>query len=233
MQKGLYDTLTTGCSSLDTLLEGGLPLPGVTLAYGEAETGKTSLAIQCAIYCARRGQKTLFIDSDGTFSTQRLSQIAQRDLEKISSKIILMQPTTFREQGHTIGHLDRYASEKFGLIVIDTITSLYRVELGGPDATFTLNRELNGQVASLAEVAKTRRVAVFITSQVRSVFLSKSNRVEPVATRTLKFWSSVVLSLKHAGQKGVLKATRQKHPRHKRPASCYITLEKTGILDYG
>jgi RecA/RadA recombinase len=124
-------------------------------------------------------------------------------------------------------------SEKIGLIIIDTITSLYRVELGGPDATFTLNRELNGQVASLAEVAKTRRVAVFITSQVRSVFLRKFNRVEPVATRTLKFWSSVVLSLKHTGQKGVLKATRQKHPRHKRPASCYITLEETGILDYG
>lgn len=144
-----------------------------------------------------------------------------------------MQPATFGEQGHVIGHLDRYVSEKFGLVVVDTITSLYRVELGGSDVTFTLNRELNGQVASLAEVAKTRRVAVFITSQVRSVFLGQFKRVEPVATRTLKFWSSVVLNLKPAGQKGVLKAIREKHPRRKRPASCYVTLEKTGILDYG
>jgi len=233
VRKGLYETLTTGCSSLDTLLEGGLPLNGVTLVYGAAETGKTSLAIQCATYCARRGQKILFVDSDGTFSTQRLSQIAYQDLEKISSRIILMQPTTFGEQGHVIGHLDRYVSEKFGLVVVDTVTSLYRVELGGSDVTFTLNRELNGQVASLAEVAKTRRVAVFITSQVRSVFLGQFNRVEPVATRTLKFWSSVVLNLEPAGQKGVLKAIREKHPRRKRPASCYVTLEKTGILDYG
>lgn len=233
MRSVLHDTFSTGCSSLDKLLEGGLSTDGVTLVYGEAETGKTSLAIQCAVYCARKGYKTLFIDSDTTFSTQRLTQIAYRDFEKISPMIILMRPTTFKEQTRAMEYLDEYISKKFGLVVVDTITSLYRVELGGPEETFTLNRELNRQVASLAEIAKTRKVAVLITSQVRSVFFERHVSIEPVATRPLKFWSDIVLDLKHTGQTRVMKAVLEKHPRRKRPASCYVTIERIGIRDYG
>lgn len=224
---------TTGCSSLDKLLDGGLPADGVALVYGEAETGKTSLAIQCAVYCARKGYKTLFVDSDSTFSTHRLSQIAYRDFEKVSPNIILMTPTTFKEQGQVIGHLSEYISKKFSLVIVDTVTSLYRVELGDIKETFKLNRELNRQVASLAQIAKTKKVAVLITSQVRSAFSARQVNVEPVATRTLKFWSDVVLTLEHTGQTRVLKAILAKHPRRKRRASCYVTIERVGIRDYG
>ena len=229
----MQGTITTGCSSLDNLLDGGLPADGVALVYGEAETGKTSLTIQCAVYCARKGCKTLFIDSDSTFSTHRLSQIAYHDFEKISSNIILMTPTTLKEQGQVIGYLDECISEKFGLIVVDTITSLYRVELGGPKETFKLNRELNRQVASLAQIAKTKKVAVLITSQVRSAFSATHISIEPVATRTLKFWSDVVINLEHTGQTRVLKAILTKHPKRRRPVSCYVTIERTGIHGYG
>lgn len=233
MRSALHGTFTTGCSSLDKLLEGGLPANGVTLVYGEAETGKTSLAVQCAVYCARKGYKTLFIDSNGMFSTQRLTQIAYRDFEKISPMIILMRPTTFQEQTRAIDHLDDYISRKFGLVIVDTITSLYRVELGRPKESFMLNRQLNRQVAFLAQIAKTQKVAVVITSQVRSAFFEGHVSIEPVATRVLKFWSDIVLNLKHTGQTRVMKAVLEKHPRRKRPVSCYVTIERTGIRDYG
>jgi len=223
----------TGCGSLDELLGGGLPVDGVSLVYGEAETGKTSLAIQCAVNCARMGYKSLFIDSDGTFSSKRLSQIANYDYENISSSIILMKPTTFQEQVIAIDHLDEYLTKKFGLVIVDTITSLYRVELGGPKETFALNRELNRQFAFLTQIVKTRKIAALITSQVRSVFLEEHVDMEPVATRVLKFWSDVVLNLKHTGQTRVIKVLLEKHPERKRPASCYVKIERTGICDYG
>ncbi|MFB0567888.1 MAG: ATPase domain-containing protein, partial [Candidatus Bathyarchaeia archaeon] len=60
--------IPTGCHALDRMLEGGLTRGDVTLVYGEAETGKTSLAIQCAVNTARIGYKAIFVDSDGTFS---------------------------------------------------------------------------------------------------------------------------------------------------------------------
>ena len=64
--------IQTGCISLDKLLGGGFLTGSLSLIYGEAETGKTSLAIQCVVNCARRGFKSLFIDNDGNFSYKRL-----------------------------------------------------------------------------------------------------------------------------------------------------------------
>lgn len=221
----------TGCEALDKLLGGGFPADGVSLVYGEAETGKTSLAIQCAVNCGRRGHKSLFIDSDGTFSSKRMSQIADYDYDEISSSIILMKPTTFQEQMKVIDGLEEYITSKFGLIIVDTITSLYRVELEGPKETFTLNRELNRQVALLAQIVKTHKIPALINSQVRSV-LGKQIRIEPVATRVLKFWSDVVLNLELTGQTRVIKVLLEKHPERVPPASCYVKIERTGIHDY-
>ena len=232
MWNSLQRMVPTGCGSLDELLEGGLPADGISLVYGEAETGKSSLAVQCAVNCARIGYKSIFIDTDGTFSSKRLSQIAYYDYEKISPLIILMRPTTFQEQIITIDHLDEYITKKFGLIVVDTITSLYRTELGSSKQTFALNRELNRQVAILAQIARAHKIAALITSQVRSIFVKGQVGVEPVATRVLKFWSDVVLNLKHTGQTRVIKALLEKHLERKRPMSCYVKIEKTGIHDY-
>jgi len=230
--KYLQRRVSTGCSSLDKLLGGGLPSDGVSLIYGEAETGKSSLATQCAVNCARAGLKSIFIDSDGTFSSRRLSQIAYHDHEEISPLIILIKPSTFQEQVEALDHLENYITKKVGLLVVDTVTSLYRVELGDPKETFELNRELNQQIAYLSEIATSRKVATLITSQVRSIFLGERVGVEPVARRVLRFWSKVVLNLEPTGQRGIIKAVLEKHPTRKRRASCYLTINKTGIQDY-
>lgn len=231
--KSTRESLCTNCGPLDKLLGGGLPLSGVSLIYGEAETGKTSLVMQCAVSSARRGYKTIFIDSDGTFSSRRLAQIAYSDFKEVSSFIVLVKPTTFKEQAMAIDHLDDYITKKVGLVVVDTITSLYRVELGEPKENFALNRELSRQVACLAQVAKTHGVVTLITSQVRSIFAEGRESVEPVATRVLKFWSDIVIELKNTGQPHVIKAVLQKHPERKRPVSCYLKIERTGICEYG
>ena len=82
--------IQTGCISLDKLLGGGFPAKTISLLYGEAETGKTSLAIQCAVNCARTKIKSIFIDTDGTLSYERLSQIAEYDFKQISPFIIII-----------------------------------------------------------------------------------------------------------------------------------------------
>jgi len=228
----LQDAISTGCASLDKLLNGGILASNVSLVYGEAETGKTSLAIQCAVNSARKGQKVIFIDADNSFSARRLSQIAYYDLEKLSPLIILLKPNTFQEQILAMDHLEEYLTEKVSLIVVDTFTSLYRAEFGeNSKERFALNRELNRQLACLAQIAKTRKKAILITSQVRSVLIEAKVNLEPVATRVLKFWSDVVIRLKPTGRTNVVNAILEKHPKHKRLTSCYFVIEKTGIHD--
>jgi len=230
--RALQRLIPTGCISLDKLLGGGFPTERVSLVYGEAETGKTSLAVQCAVNCARRGIKSLFIDTDGTFSYERLSQIAEYDYEKISPLMIIMRPTTFQEQARAIDQLEKVITRKFGLIIVDTVTSLYRVELDDPKETYAANRELNRQLAVLTQIVKTCGVAALIISQVRSVPLGETIEIKPVATRVLNYWSDIVLDMKQTGQTRVIKVLREKHPSIKGTGFCYVKIESTGINDY-
>ena len=99
-------TISTGVNRLDELLSGGFAPETMHLLYGEAETGKTALAMQCAVNCACVGYKTIFIDSEGTFSAKRLTQIAVGSVQEIAPNIILAKPKTFKEQTAILDKLD-------------------------------------------------------------------------------------------------------------------------------
>ncbi|RJS75049.1 hypothetical protein CW712_05475 [Candidatus Bathyarchaeota archaeon] len=222
--------IPTGCSSLDRALGGGLPPGGVCLLYGEAETGKSALATQCAVNCARIGYKTLYVDSDGTFIPERLAQIAFNDFREVSDFIILARPSTFDEQITLVDNLEKYVSKRFGLIVLDTVTSLYRSELLNQKETFHLNRELNRQVATLVEIARTLRLSVLLVGQVRSII--NEAEIAPVATRVLKFWCDTVVCLSRTGRQGVVKASIEKVNRKDAKIFSYLIIKEDGVHDY-
>ena len=118
-------TINTGCKCIDSNIGGGISPESVTLIYGEPETGKTTLAIQCAVSCALQNLKMLFVDCDNTFSTKRLSQLSADKFEQVAEQVILIKPKDFREQTAVIDRIQDYTAKNFGLIIIDTFTSLY------------------------------------------------------------------------------------------------------------
>lgn len=224
--------MPTGSVSLDKLLGGGLHPSEVTLVYGEAETGKTSLAIQCAVNASRLGFKAVFVDSDRNFSPRRLAQIAGRDLDEVAPRIALIQPETFQEQALAIDRLDEFLMPQIGLVVVDTVTSLYRAEMSeAKEKTYKMNRELGRQLACLAQIAITRKIATLVTSQVRNVFFESSVTVEPVATRVLRFWSDTVINFRPADSRNKVKAVLEKHAPRTGPANCYLSIEENGVCD--
>lgn len=225
--------IPTGCEAVDKILGGGFPLGSVSLIYGEAETGKTTLAMQCAVNCARQGYKTLFVDCDGTFSARRLSQIASGDFKDIAELTILMRPNNFSEQALVIDRLTDYITKSFRLLVVDTITSLYRAEVAEhPEETFQLNRELNRQIACLAQVSKTQKIAVLLISQVRSVFNEAYISIEPVGTRVLKFWADTIIVMKPTENPRIIKAILEKSPKRARHSFCHLRIEEKGMREH-
>jgi RecA/RadA recombinase len=153
--------------------------------------------MQCAVNCAMQGYKTLFVDCDNTFSAKRLSQVASGKFEEIADLIILIRPADFKEQTAVIERVSEYTTKNFGLVVIDTFNSLYRAKVAETfGKAFGLNRELNRQLAILAQNAKTQKTPVMITSQVRSVLDESYHSVAPVATRVLKFWADTIIAMK-------------------------------------
>jgi DNA repair protein RadB len=228
----MLQRIPTGSVSIDRALEGGLNAGSVTLVYGEAETGKTTLAVQCAISCARHGYKTLFVDCDGTFSARRLSDVASVRLKKIVDFMIVMRPESFREQTAVIDRLSEYVTRGFGLVVVDTFTSLYRLRVAeSPNKTFELNRELNRQAACLAQTARISKIAVLATSQVRSIMNDADMGVEPVGTRVLRFWADTIVLLKPSEGVGLIRAVLEKTSKMVRPSSFALRIDRTGIHD--
>jgi RecA/RadA recombinase len=224
--------ISTGCSAIDKSLDGGFPVKSVGLIYGEAETGKTTLAMQCAVSCARQGYKTLFVDCDGTFSTNRLSQVAGTRLKEVAELVILMRPKNFQEQTAVVDHLTEYLTESFGLVVFDTFTSLYRLRVAeSPKKTFEFNRELNRQIALLVQTAKTLGIVLLVTSQVHSVFNDVNVSIEPVATRVLKFWADTIVALKPTENSRVVRAVLEKSPVKAQFSEWHLKIEETGIHD--
>lgn len=225
--------ILTGCRVIDGSLGGGFPSGSISLVYGEAETGKTTLAMQCAVNCARKGYKTLFVDCDGTFSAQRLSQLATGQSKDIAELIVLMRPDDFREQATVIDGLVDYVTKNLGLVVFDTITSLYRLRVAEfPSKTFELNRELNRQLAVLATVAKTQKIAVLVTSQVHSALNEIPVGIEPVATRVLKFWADTVISIKPTENPKIIKMILEKNPRNLPAKVSDLRIEEAGVREY-
>ncbi|RLG94704.1 hypothetical protein DRO37_04765 [Candidatus Bathyarchaeota archaeon] len=226
----LKQWITTGSMRLDMALNGGLPIGEITLIYGEAETGKTGLAIQCSVNAARIGFKTLYIDCEGAFTPERLSQIAQSDIDEVSEMIIIARPSSFREQIDLIDGLEKYITRRFGLIVFDTITSHYRSEIASRGDTFNLNRELNRQVAVLMQIARTTPLSVLLLSQVRSVM--EASDFTPVATRTLRFWSSEVIKLSRTERPNIVRCVVEKVHEAERNLKFLLSIEEDGIHDY-
>jgi RecA/RadA recombinase len=224
-------TINTGCKCIDINIGGGISPESVTLIYGEPETGKTTLAIQCAVSCALQNYKTLFVDCDNTFSTERLSQLSADKFDQVAEQVILIKPKDFHEQMAVIDRIQDYTEKNFGLIVIDTFTSLYGAKVAESSGkAFSVNRELNRQLAILAQTAKIRKIPVIIVSQVRSVFDDPNVSVAPVANRVLKFWADTIIAMKPTEYPQTIKAVLETRD-NKQEVTCYVQIGETGIKD--
>ena len=220
---GTREPIRTGCRSLDSLLGGGVAYGAVTLVYGEESTGKTTVAVSAALTLLRGDQaaRTFYVDSDGKLSTERLTQLA--GAPEPLRRLLYYRPRGFEEQTRLVDGLPDQL-EAGDLVVVDSITGLYRLEAGDPARSFPENKELNHQLGFIREMALTTGSAFLLTGQVRSVVGSPTPEVEPVAERLLRFWSDAVLRLDLTPAPGVRHATLEK-PEGRRGATRFRITE--------
>ncbi|KON30791.1 hypothetical protein AC482_03025 [miscellaneous Crenarchaeota group-15 archaeon DG-45] len=223
--------LSTGCDALDGILGGGFRFGGVSLIYGEASTGKTTIALSCVINHLRAepGSRAFYIDADDGLSTPRLTQIAGIDGGPLLERLLIWRPRCFTEQTEIVEGLPAFRASGAWLVVVDSITGLYRLEAGDAERTFTVNKELNWQLGLLSETAKTGDAAVLLAGQVHSVIDSAAPQVEPVAQRLLRYWSDTVLRLETTHRAGVRQAALEK-PGEGR-GTCRFGITDRGLTD--
>jgi len=212
--------ISTGSFDLNKWLYGGYEEDVITMIAGGPGTGKTNFVILAACSQAKKGNKVLFVDTEGGFSVDRVKQIVGDNYKDYLENIILAQLTSFDEQRKFFSNiLNKLKKDHVKLLVVDGVAMLYRLELG--DAIKSkenynikeINREVAFQMRILAEISRKENIPIIITNQVYSEFLSEEDLRKGVEKQTnivggdlFKYWSKCIIELKndHGKRKAIL-----------------------------
>jgi len=198
--------LDSGTDFVNTLLDGGYEDDVITTIYGPPGAGKTNF---CLLAMANlKDKKILYVDTEGSFSVERFKQVCPV-YEEVLDRTIFLNPTTYSEQKEAFEFLRKAVDEKFGLIIIDSIAALYRLELGVSNDIQNVNRELGLHMALLTEIARKKRIPVIMTNQVYTDFDDRE-KTRTVGGDIARYWSRAMLEIQK--QRGDLrKLTIAKH----------------------
>lgn len=193
--------ISAGSYDLNKWLHGGYETDLITTIYGSSGTGKTNFCLLATVSQAKKGHKVLYIDTEGGFSSDRVKQLANGEHEVALRNIVVLQPTSFEEQRDAFKELLKYVTkDHLGLIVVDGMTMLYRLEFGearmkSVDELQKVNAELARHMRILVEIARKQGIPVLVTNQVYQ--WDKDSHM--VAGDILKYWSKCLIELTHEG----------------------------------
>ncbi len=186
----------SGNSTLDYYLGGGYEAGIITTIFGPSGSGKTNLVLLAAVRMAESGKKVLIIDTEGGIAVERITQLLQNDLfrTEVLSRLLFFQPLNFKDQELVFNRFSDIDWSEVGLVVVDSISMLYRLELGKAEAIFETNSSLGRQIAASVELARRQGIPVLMTNQVYSDF-GKAEGVKMVGGDLLKYGSKCLIEL--------------------------------------
>lgn len=185
--------VSTGALFLDRFLAGGYDNDIVTTFYGPAGSGKTNLCLLGAVRIAETGKRVLFLDTEGGIAVERIRQMTPV-WEQVLERIFFINPINFNEQKEIFDKVRDTLPENLGLIVVDSISMLYRLELGRSEEVYEVNSALGKQIAALVEIARRKKIPVLITTQVYADFDNR-DKVKMVGGDLLRYGSKCLLEL--------------------------------------
>src|SRR3990167_8231981 len=96
-EKILLNKILTGSHDIDKWLNGGYEKGIITTFYGPSAAGKSNFVLLAACTQAEN-KKVIFIDTEGSFSLDRINQMSQKNFDSVLKNIIILKPTNFEEQ---------------------------------------------------------------------------------------------------------------------------------------
>ncbi|GJP43437.1 hypothetical protein CLOM_g2897 [Closterium sp. NIES-68] len=174
--RGEIIQITTGSKELDAILQGGVETGSITEIYGEFRTGKTqlchTLAVTCQLPLANGGGegKVLIIDTEGTFRPERCVEISQRfglnPTDVLDNIAVARAHNTDHQSQLLIEGGAMMAECRFSLIIVDSVTGLYRTDYSGRGELAARQLHLARFLRSLQRLADEHSCAVVVTNQV-------------------------------------------------------------------
>lgn len=170
--------ISTGSKNLDAVLGGGVETQAMTESYGQFGSSKSQLAFQLAANVqlpaekGGLGKNALFIDTENTFSPNRIESMAKangQDPQKVLKNIFVARAYNSEHQILLVEKAQEIIEEKnIGLIIVDSLTSHFRSDFIGRGELAERQQKLNKHLHALQRLADAHNLAVYVTNQVMS-----------------------------------------------------------------
>jgi len=168
--------ITSGSKKLDELIAGGFESQAIIEAFGEFGSGKSQIGHQLCVNVQLPIEKggldagAIFIDTESTFRPERIIQMAKGvglDPTEVMGKIRVARAFNSDHQMLlTEKTVDLIEAEKIKLLVVDSLTSLFRSEYVGRGTLAERQQKLARHLRTLHSIASNQDVCVFVTNQV-------------------------------------------------------------------
>lgn len=177
--------------------------------YGEAGTGKTTLALQIATSFCKNDKKVFLLDTEGKITGTKIKNlVGDLYFQQVNNNLKLIALRKFAEQQKFIERLDYFfLKQKADLIIVDTITNHYRQSMIFQEDAKKLYEQLAYQIAFLSKVSRERNLPILLFNQAtmpkREEKENKQEnylpeRINPVARAIMKYWSTKeIILIKH------------------------------------
>jgi DNA repair protein RadA len=225
------ERFSIGAKSLDDLLGGGLEPKTITQLCGPSGSGKTTI---CFTSCAELPSpfKSVYIDTEGTFRKERIIQIAKARKINISlQNILVSQVLTTSKLEKCIDGIDELVQSDptIKLIIIDSMTNLYRVEYLGRANLSQRQQQLMKYMYKLRQLAVSKKLVVVITNQVYSDHSKSYQKDTSVGGYTMDYPCTNIVKLLKRNNFNIT-AELLKSPYHAYDFT-YLYIDEKGISD--
>ncbi|BCS90824.1 MAG: DNA repair and recombination protein RadA [Candidatus Micrarchaeota archaeon] len=232
--------IDTNSKNLNQLIGGGIETRGITEVYGRFASGKSQIGFQLSVNVqlpperGGLGGGVLFIDTEGTFRPERISEIATAkglDYKSVLENIYLIRAGTTEEQILAVEHADKLIEEKnIKLIVVDSLTALFRAEFVGRSSLGERQQKLAAHLHKLQSLADKYNLAVYITNQVMdNPAVSFADPTTPIGGNILAHAATVRLYIKKSRENK--RVVRLVDSPFLPEGECVIKITSEGISD--
>ncbi len=161
---------STGSAHLDGLLGGGFRAGTLVEVFGRSNSGKSQLAMQAALVAARRGARSLYIDTEGAFRPERVEEIARArgwETDGVLEKIVYVRSDSASEQMEAVRRMgSRSVTSGCKLVIVDTLTRNFSLELPGRSNLSSRQGALDVHLSEMARDAYINGRAYLLTNRV-------------------------------------------------------------------
>ena len=160
---------------INKLLDGGFETGCIVEVFGQYGSSKTQIAHQLAVSVQKQfpGSEAVYIDTENTFRPERIKQMSEglgMDSTEVLRNIKVARAYNSDHQmllAEMVEDLIKKGTN-VRLVVVDSLTALFRVEYVGRGTLADRQQKLNRHMRTLSKLADMHNVSILVTNQVMS-----------------------------------------------------------------